>query len=55
MASSPYRVSYRIDCNENYSFSITSNIQTSPIKLITAYKQTYKALLSNPELKLLGD
>ena len=38
-----------------HSFSITSNVQTSPVNLITAYKQTYKALLSKPELKLIGD
>ncbi len=38
-----------------HSFSITSNIQTSPVNLITAYKQTYKALLAKPELKLIGD
>jgi hypothetical protein len=37
----------------SHSFSITSNVQTSPVNLITAYKQTYKALLSRPELKLI--
>lgn len=37
------------------TFSITSNVQTSPVNLISAYKQTYKALLSKPELKLIGN
>lgn len=35
------------------SLSITSNYNTSPEKLINAYRETHKALLSNPSLKLL--
>jgi hypothetical protein len=35
------------------SLSITSNIKTSPEKLINAYRNAHKALLSNPTLKLL--
>jgi hypothetical protein len=35
------------------SLSITSNYNTSPEKLINAYRATHKALLSNPSLKLL--
>lgn len=35
------------------SLSITTNYETSPERLITAFKETHKAILSNPELKML--
>lgn len=35
------------------TLSITSNYNTSPQNLITAYRETHKAVLSNPELALL--
>jgi hypothetical protein len=37
------------------SISITSKVKTSPMKLISIYKETHKALLANPDLKLLGE
>jgi hypothetical protein len=36
------------------SITIKSNHQTSPVKLISAYKETHKVLLANPNLKILG-
>jgi len=35
------------------SLSITTDYETSPERLITAFKETHKAILSNPELKML--
>jgi len=35
------------------SLSIATNYQTSPERLITAFKETHKAILLNPELKML--
>lgn len=35
------------------SLSITANFKTSPHNLIMAYKETQKAILENPELKML--
>lgn len=35
------------------SISITSDYQTAPENLINAFKETHKAILSNPELKML--
>ncbi len=35
--------------------SIVSNYQTSPVNLIIAYRETYKAILANPEIKLLSE
>ena len=45
---------YDIEVTNN-TISITSNNQTSPINLITAYQKTHKAILDNPEIKLLNE
>ena len=37
------------------SISITSNFKTSPLNLISIYKETHKVLLANPALQLLGE
>ncbi|HTB52448.1 MAG TPA: caspase family protein [Ferruginibacter sp.] len=39
----------------SHTFSISSNIYTSPEKLLEAYKKTNTILLSNQNLKLLGE